>query len=147
MNIYSILYHHSNSEYIWVDLQSFEFSFFPWFLLRGVGAPCHKNLYCSYSQFLLVFFLKCFQLQDILNSQSNDLLFHSWSDCSEGGEVHRIPKSWSVKSLCACIRVVVGAYAVIAFQWIFFKTSEKKKLRISGMYHISKSDLKHVWTS
>lgn len=84
--------------------------------MRGVGAPCHKNLYCSYSQFLLVFFLKCFQLQDILNSQSNDLLFHSWSDCSEGGEVHRIPKSWSVKSLCACIRVVVGAYAVIAFQ-------------------------------
>lgn len=90
----------------------------------GVEAPCYKNLYYSFHTFYCCFFLKCFQLQDVLNSQSTDLLFHSWSDCSDKGRgqnAHPIPKSWSLKRLYVCTRVAVDANAVLALLWLFFK--------------------------
>lgn len=74
------------SPYTWVDFQSFGFSSFAWFLLREVGAPWLKKLCYSYSQFLLVCFLKRFRLEGILNSQFDDLIFHRCSPSDKKGK-------------------------------------------------------------
>lgn len=44
-----------------------------------------------------------------------------------GEKAHRVPKSWSLKSLYVCVRAASTSVN-------FLKTSENKKLRITGMY-------------
>lgn len=45
-----------------------------------------KSLLLLFSVFIFGFILKCYQLQEMLNSQSSDLVFHSWSDYFERRE-------------------------------------------------------------
>lgn len=114
--------HFSNSGYPWLDLQSFEFSFMPWYSsLKSRSSMKWKSLLLFFSVFIFGFILKCYQLQEILNSQSSDMVFHSWSDGFERRDENGTLHSWSV-----CIGVVVDACVVVACQGIFLKLVKMK---------------------
>lgn len=78
-----------------------------------------------------------------MNSQSNDLVFHNWSDCFERRE-----EIGTLHPLSVCIGVVVDAYIVGTVQGIFLKLVEKKvENHWCVSCPVSKSDLRCVWTS